>query len=57
MNFDADHFELVGLRSDFNESEIFEFYSNTIKHCDDGFENYNFNLENHKIKEYLKDEK
>lgn len=37
MNFDADHFELIGLRPDHNPKELFQFYSNTVKYYDEGF--------------------
>ncbi len=31
INFDADHFELIGMRSDYNANALFEFYSNHVK--------------------------
>jgi hypothetical protein len=38
MNFDADHFELIGMRQNFNSNQMFEFYSNAIKNADDDFQ-------------------
>jgi hypothetical protein len=37
INFDADHFELVGLRPNFIADSLFEFYSNAVKYADDDF--------------------
>ena len=37
LNFDADHFELIGMRQNYNPKVLFEFYSNTIKSNDEAF--------------------
>jgi hypothetical protein len=37
INFDADHFELIGMRPNFHSEALFEFYSNCIKNNDEDF--------------------
>lgn len=37
MNFDADHFEMIGMRPQFSTTEMFKFYSNAIKYYDVDF--------------------
>lgn len=37
VNFDADHFELVGMKQNFDASKLFELYSNTLKFNDEQF--------------------
>ena len=37
LNFDADHFEMIGMRANFSAKEMFNFYSNTVKYYDSGF--------------------
>ena len=43
INFDADHFELIGMRPNFNSSQMFDLYAQTIKANDDSFKQY-FNI-------------
>lgn len=38
INFDADHFELIGMRPKFNPENIFDLISNNIKYNDEDFE-------------------
>ncbi len=37
LNFDADHFELIEMRPNFNAKQLFEFYSNAVKSNDVSF--------------------
>lgn len=37
INFDADHFELIGMRPDFSAKEIFNLYSSAVKYYDPDF--------------------
>jgi triacylglycerol lipase len=37
INFDADHFELIGMRPEFSAREMFNFYSNVAKYYDADF--------------------
>ena len=39
LNVDADHFELIGMRSGFNAAPLFEFYSNVLKNSNDAIIN------------------
>lgn len=34
INFDADHFELIGMRPNYNADNIFELIANNIKYHD-----------------------
>jgi hypothetical protein len=40
INFDADHFELIGMRPDFSTGLIFDLYSDSIKNSDNDFLNF-----------------
>jgi len=37
INFDADHFELIGMRPNFRADSLIEFYSNSVKNSDEDF--------------------
>lgn len=37
INFDADHFELIGMRPSFSAKEMFTLYSNAVKYYDQDF--------------------
>lgn len=37
INFDADHYEIIGMRPDFSAVEMFNFYSNVAKFYDADF--------------------
>ena len=39
LNFDADHFELIGMRPKFGSSQLFDLYVQTVKSCDQDFNN------------------
>ena len=39
INFDADHFELIGMRPRFNANQLFDLYVQTVKSCDKDFNN------------------
>lgn len=39
-NFDADHFELIGMRQKYDATDLFDFYANTIKCNDEDFNKY-----------------
>jgi hypothetical protein len=39
LNFDADHFELIGMRPGFNANQLFDLYVQTVKSCDQDFNN------------------
>jgi len=37
INFDADHFELIGMRPNFHAESLIEFYANAVKNNDEEF--------------------
>ena len=45
VNFDADHFELIGMRPKFNASMMFDLYAQTVKSCDSDFIRKNSKIE------------
>jgi hypothetical protein len=49
INFDADHYELIGMRPGFNSNAIFDLYAETVKSNDESFNKY-FNLKEETIK-------
>jgi hypothetical protein len=40
MNFDADHFEIIGMRPEHSAKAMFEFYSNAIKYYDPSYKKH-----------------